>query len=210
MTSVAKILGGIVLGLTENDLSVSKINFDVALGPPDGDLTVAKEVFSVALGPYNGALQSAAIKPYVLRGLLDGEMQVMKIAVYAVLYPPGPFDLDVFEPPPPTIESQSTYYNHVVEGGITDEFNDSVVEGLNPNHGVYNLVWKVLYADQVAYIDAYLRSRGGTRPFLFTVPTESTQKVFKCKTWEVVYNGGTWTARAEFRQVFDKKRWELY
>lgn len=111
---------------------------------------------------------------------------------------------DVFNPPvPPTIESQVTFTAVALEAAIASSWSSSSPSGLNAVSGLYSLVWAVLMPDQLVEIEHFLEVHRGLIPFLYTIPSESTQKLFKCKTWNVTYLGGSFSLKTEFRQVFD-------
>jgi phage-related protein len=111
---------------------------------------------------------------------------------------------DYFVPPvAPTIESAVTFNSNVNDPNLTDEWDDTSSEGLHQVVGTYTLVWAVLKPDEYDDIQRFLVVKRGIKPFKYTIPSESTERAFKCKTWDKTYLGGTYSLKAEFREVFD-------
>lgn len=109
-----------------------------------------------------------------------------------------------FTPPrDPVATSESTFTAVVLIANFGDGYEQTAAQGLNSVSGTYTITWEFLSSTDRDTIEAFFVSQLGGQAFLYTFPTESTPKKFKCKTWTRSTNGALWTIKAEFRQVFD-------
>lgn len=122
----------------------------------------------------------------------------------------SPVESDYFNPPVhPTIESQVTFNSNPVEAQVDPQLSDARINGIHSVAGTYSLVWNVLLPEQFKVINDFLVLKRGLKPFRYTIPSESTPRTFKCKTWTKDYIGPTYALTAEFREVFDLKVWQV-
>lgn len=112
--------------------------------------------------------------------------------------------MDTFSPPiSPNVQTTTTFTSNVVQASFGDGYEQTATIGLNPVSGVYSMNWDILSVADRNTIEAFLSDHGGAQAFHYTLPSESTARKFKCKTWTRGSNGALFTLRAEFREVFD-------
>jgi phage-related protein len=112
--------------------------------------------------------------------------------------------VDTFAPPvEPTIQSNTTFTSNVAQANFGDGYEQTATIGLNPVSGTYTAQWDILSVSDRDTIEAFFTTHKGAQAFLFTFPSESTPRKFKCKTWTRGSNGALFTLQAELREVFD-------
>ena len=112
--------------------------------------------------------------------------------------------MDTFTPAQtPTVESSAAFSAAVLEAGFGEGYEQTSTAGLNSVRGTYQAVWDNLALVDLQAIEAFFAAKAGAEAFLYTFPGESTERKFKCKSWNRGYTGGLYTLRAELREVFD-------
>lgn len=112
--------------------------------------------------------------------------------------------MDTFNPTVvPTIQSAVTFTAKTLEANFGDGYEQVAAAGLNSVSGTFQVAWDLLTLEQRDEIEGFFKSKKGAEAFLYTFPSESTQRKFRCKTWQRGHTGSLFTVRAEFREVFD-------
>jgi phage-related protein len=85
-----------------------------------------------------------------------------------------------------------------------DGYEARQATGLNPNRQVHNLTFSNRDGTEKSAIVAFLRARAGVEAFKFTTPTESTELVFVCRTWQTTpIKSNLFSVQASFEQVYE-------
>lgn len=82
-------------------------------------------------------------------------------------------------------------------------YNQRTGDGINTLPRDFSYQSKLLKPDKFKVLDDFLISRGGYRPFLYTVPGESTSRQFICSVWSARYDTLLVSLVATFEENFD-------
>lgn len=192
---VAVLLPSYVAVVKESGLAVVEPN-NVATSKESGVVVV--EPNNVATSKVGGV---AIIKP-------PDQQEIFKFngMVVVVAAKPVPIAVIPLVPPDslePVADTTVDFSIKVLEAGFGNDYILTVPDGLNATSGVYTVVFDGLSLTQLQSLEHFFAEREGFIPFTYTIPGESTAKVFKCKTWTRALVGPSWKLTCEFRQTFD-------
>lgn len=107
--------------------------------------------------------------------------------------PPDPFTLPV------QTEART------LEATFGDGYTQRAGDGLNALRRAVPAQWRAMPRDKLDAIVGFLEDRRGFEAFEWTIPGESTPRLFICKGWTVAAAGSPrfFTLSATFEQVFD-------
>ncbi len=112
---------------------------------------------------------------------------------------------DTFTPArPPSYASRKSVTYKTIEANFGDGYVQRTVDGINNKPVMYELTWSALLPAEANAIESFLDSQGGATAFLYTVPRDSTQRKYRCKTWSrSLDTPATDSISATFEEVFD-------
>lgn len=92
----------------------------------------------------------------------------------------------------------------VLDASFGDGYTQTQADGLNPISGTYSVSWGLLTKAELAVFIDFLKAHGGCLAFLWTPPSESAARQWKCRSWkEQNLNGGWFALSATFKESFD-------
>jgi phage-related protein len=101
----------------------------------------------------------------------------------------------------PTVQTQAAFTATVLLASFGDGYEQGVAVGFDNVRGQYTLQWDILTTEQRDDIEGFFTNQGGTT-FQYTLPTESTPRFFKCRSWKRGQNGALYTLSADLSEVF--------
>ncbi|HVI28108.1 phage tail protein [Hansschlegelia sp.] len=93
--------------------------------------------------------------------------------------------LPTFNPPvPPSAGLSNEPKINLFANEFGDGYTQRSPKGLNHIRDMPELKFELLTSVQAAGVVAFLRERGGYKPFLYTLPDETTAKRWTCAKWK--------------------------
>lgn len=71
----------------------------------------------------------------------------------------------------------------ILEAQFGDGYSQRSADGLNADPIETDLIWQNIPAAEADVLDAFLTARGGHESFTYTLPNESTARVFVAPEW---------------------------
>lgn len=91
----------------------------------------------------------------------------------------------------------------IIKTDFGDGYTQATRDGLNHQRRVATLRWEIIEGQHADEIEAFLKERGGDRPFLYRVPREDTPTRWTCADWTITrLRAGLASVDAVFRQDF--------
>lgn len=86
-----------------------------------------------------------------------------------------------------------------------DGYQQETEDGINSRDvGTHDLQWDLLTTDEKDVFEAFLTERGGSGPFLYTIPTSGKTYTFMCPQWQItLVNHDDWSLSATFVRTFE-------
>lgn len=112
---------------------------------------------------------------------------------------------DTFTPPiNPSVGMSRKVTPRVLSAAFGDGYRQEAGDGLNAIPRSLSLAWDMLLPTDADLIEAFFIAQKGYVAFLWTDPSETVQRQWKCSTWSRTSpTGVTESMSATFDQVFD-------
>lgn len=93
-------------------------------------------------------------------------------------------------PKAPSVGASTEPKISLFENEFGDGYTQRSPKGLNHVRETAELKFELLTASQSVAVRAFLQERGGYKPFLYTLPGETTPLRFICKKWKRAFEEG--------------------
>lgn len=112
--------------------------------------------------------------------------------------------MDTFSPAlAPSMGSDASFMARTIKNNFGDGYRQTLKDGLNAVAASFPATWNSLLPAQADYICQFLEAHVG-KPFLYTLPRETTPRVWDCEKWTRSWTAGNIDkVTAQFEQRFD-------
>ena len=106
--------------------------------------------------------------------------------------------------PKPNLDLTITEQPRVLTARFGDGYEQTTLDGLNTDNQSLTISWSPITDTEKDIIISFLRERGATKLFEFTLPDETEPKLWRCPNWSRrSVAAGYWSVQATFERRFE-------